>query len=152
MPSWSVELHCKWGAASQFLLSLNIGYCQLLVCNEGKATLRFSVFLFCLKQCLCFVCGAFVNMVSHQTKVLFLVVFQHERNIGASEMEKLSPIFSDSLQIILYVECHAVCHINIAFFFQMISRVFVLLGPGPINSCNIFWSICQMSDSYYYYW
>lgn len=39
------------------------------------------------------VCRAIVNMVSHQTKVLFLVVFQHKsHNIRADEMEELPTI------------------------------------------------------------
>lgn len=51
---------------------------------------------------------AIVNMVSHQTKVLFLVVFQHESdNIRAGETEKLPPIFTNSLQTILHVGLRA---------------------------------------------
>lgn len=49
-------------------------------------------------------------MVSHQTEVLFPVVFQHEsHNIRARETGKLPPIFTNSLQMILHVGPRAHC-------------------------------------------
>lgn len=129
---------------------------QLLASNGDSVTLRFTVFLFCLKLPCFFVCGAIVNMVSHQTNILFLVVFQHEsHNIRAGEMEKLPPISTNSLQIILLVELRAHCSDNrkaclcyIVFSWkheQLTGRVFCswALQQCILNSCNIFWNICS---------